>query len=227
MPPTHPPSRASSPRFCSRFCVGLTGGIASGKTLASERLAALGAAVVDTDVIAHQLTSAGGAAMPAIAAAFGAALLNTDGSMNRAAMRQRVFDTPSERARLEAIVHPLIHAQTRSLGESAVGSYVVFVVPLLAESARWPQQVDRIAVVDCAPAMQLSRLLARSGLPAAQAQQIIAAQASRAQRLALADDVIHNQGLATDLLTQMDSYHAQYLHYASAHEHGSSAKLAR
>jgi dephospho-CoA kinase len=124
-----------SPRSCSRFCVGLSGGIASGKSTVAQLFADLGAAIVDTDVIAHQLTRHNGAAMPAIAAAFGAAFVNQDGSLNRVAMRARVFANPSERQRLETILHPMINAETRAQGASVAGDYVMFVVPLLVESA--------------------------------------------------------------------------------------------
>jgi dephospho-CoA kinase len=211
--------------FCNRFCIGLTGGIASGKSTASERFAQLGAAVVDTDVIAHQLTQPGGAAMAAIQVAFGAALINDDGSMNRAAMRELVFANPAERTRLEAILHPMIHAQTRALGATRSGAYVVFVVPLLIESPRWRQQVDRIVVVDCEPQQQLTRLMQRSGMSREQAQQIMAAQASREQRLALADAVLSNQGDKAQLLETIDQLHRSYCELSRAQAQAASAKL--
>ncbi len=212
-------------RFCQRFCIGLTGGIASGKSTVSARLAQLGAAVVDTDVIAHHLTQPGGAAMAAIEAAFGAALINPDGSLNRAAMRARVFEQASERARLEAILHPLIHDQTRQLGASTAGPYVVFVVPLLVESTRWRGQVDRVVVVDCEPETQINRLHQRNQMGREQALQIMAAQASRAQRLAAADSVIENHSHPDALRQQIDGLHQQFCELARAHGQAASAKL--
>lgn len=199
------------PRYCTRFAVGLTGGIASGKSTVASRLEQLGAAVVDTDVVAHELTASNGAAMPAIAHAFGNDYLNLDGSLNRAAMRGLVFAQPAQRKVLEAILHPMIHDRTHALGNTMAGSYVVFVVPLLVESTKWRSQVDRIAVVDCDPAVQLARLIQRPGLDAKQAQQIMAAQAERDIRLAAADDVITNHSDTTTLLKQVDALHCHYL----------------
>ncbi len=205
------------PRYCERFCIGLTGGIASGKSTVSARLSELGAAVVDTDVIAHQLTQAKGAAMAAIEAAFGAAYINADGSLNRSAMRALVFAQPAERARLEAILHPMIHAQTQAQGNLAAGAYVVFVVPLLVEGTRWRAQVDRIAVVDSDPAVQLARLMQRPGLTEQQGLQIIAAQAKREHRTAAADDILHNHGDKKALLKQIDALHSTYLTFSNTH----------
>lgn len=220
-------SHVTLPRFCDRFCIGLTGGIASGKSTVSERLFQLGAGVVDTDAIAHALTQVGGAAMPAIQAAFGDAFMNADGSMNRGAMRAKVFAQPEERKRLEAILHPMIHAKTRELGATVAGSYVVFVVPLLVESPRWRQQVDRIVVVDCEPATQLERLLQRKGITSEQAQQIIAAQASRALRLKAADMVVQNHSHQAALLEAIDQLHASICVLSRTHEPAVSAKLDR
>jgi dephospho-CoA kinase len=218
-------SHVTLPRFCERFCIGLTGGIASGKSTVSERLSQLGAGVVDTDVIAHALTQVGGAAMPAIQAAFGDAFINADGSMNRSAMRAKVFAQPNERKRLEAILHPLIHAKTRELGASVAGSYVVFVVPLLVESPRWRQQVDRIVVVDCEPRAQLDRLLQRKGVTPEQAQQIIAVQASRTMRLNAADDSVQNHSDRIALLHAIDQLHETFCVLTRTHEQALSAKL--
>jgi dephospho-CoA kinase len=199
------------PRYCSRYAIGLTGGIASGKSTVAAHLAQLGAAVVDTDAVAHDLTAAQGAAMPAIVQTFGAAYVNDDGSLNRSAMRALVFDQPAQRKALEAILHPMIHTQTQQLGNTVAGEYVVFVVPLLVESAKWRGQVDRIVVVDCEPATQQARLLQRPGLNALQAAQIMAVQASRDIRLAAADDVIHNNTDTVALLAQVDALHQRCL----------------
>lgn len=177
-----------------KFSIGLTGGIGSGKSLVADLFAARGAAIVDTDLIAHALTAPGGAAMAAIRDAFGAAFLTADGALNRAAMRERVFSDPEAKRQLEAILHPLIGAQTEQAAESAQGPYLVFVVPLLVESGRWKERVDRVLVVDCPESLQVERVMRRNALSAAQVESILAAQATRSQRLAAADDVIVNDG---------------------------------
>lgn len=177
-----------------KFSIGLTGGIGSGKSLVADLFAARGAAIVDTDLIAHALTAPGGAAMAAIRDAFGAAFLTADGALNRAAMRERVFSDPEAKRQLEGILHPLIGAQTEQAAESAQGPYLVFVVPLLVESGRWKERVDRVLVVDCPESLQVERVMRRNALSAAQVESIMAAQATRAQRLAAADDVIVNDG---------------------------------
>ncbi len=204
-------------RFCQRFCVGLTGGIASGKSTATETFAQLGAGIVDTDVIAHQLTAGHdsntglGAAMPAIEHTFGASFINANGSLNRAAMRAHVFANPLEKRKLEAILHPMINETTRQQAAVVVGAYVLFVVPLLAESAQWRTQVDRFAVVDCDPQLQRQRLLLRPGLSEVQADQILAAQASREARLNAADDTLYNNGDKTALIQAVTALHMHYL----------------
>ncbi|MCM0045474.1 MAG: dephospho-CoA kinase [Burkholderiaceae bacterium] len=177
-----------------KLSIGLTGGIGSGKSLVADLFAARGAAIVDTDLIAHALTAPGGAAMPAIRDAFGAAFLTADGALNRAAMRERVFSDPEAKRKLEGILHPLIGAQTEQAAESAQGPYLIFVVPLLVESGRWKERVDRVLVVDCPESLQVERVMRRNALSAAQVESILAAQATRAQRLAAADEVIVNDG---------------------------------
>jgi dephospho-CoA kinase len=178
------------------FVVGLTGGIGSGKSAAAERFAGLGAAVVDTDAIAHALTGPQGAAMQAIRAAFGQAAIAPDGALDRAAMRALAFSDPAARARLEGILHPLIRAESeRQLLTAAPGCpYAILVVPLLVESGDYRRRVDRIAVVDCADETRIGRVMARSGLARAEVMRIIAAQATREARLEVADDVIGNDG---------------------------------
>ena len=177
--------------------LGLTGGIGSGKSTVARRLAALGALVVDTDALAHALTAPGGTAVPAIAAAFGADMIAADGAMDRAKMRALVFSQPAERQRLEAILHPMIGQATRAQASRASpGQAVVFDVPLLAESGAWRVRVDRVAVVDCAEATQVARVVQRSGWTAEAVERTIAQQASRAQRRAIADAVIVNEGLS-------------------------------
>ncbi len=191
--------------------IGLTGGIGSGKSFVADLFALQGASIVDTDVIAHQLTAPGGRAMPAIRDAFGADFINADGSLNRAAMRARVFTDGDAKRRLEAILHPLIGADTDAAAQRADGDYVIFVVPLLVESGRWVDRVDRVLVVDCPEALQIARVMQRSQLPAAQVEAIMASQASREQRLAVADDVIVNDGERAAVEAAVARLHAQYL----------------
>lgn len=181
--------------------VGLTGGIGSGKSTVCRMLRDLGAWVVDTDAIAHRLTAPGGRAIPAIAAQFGAEVIAENGAMDRARMRERVFTDPAQRRALEAILHPMIGQDTRAEAAAAPeGTIVVFDVPLLVESGRWRAQVDRILVVDCAVETQIARVMQRNGWTADAVQRIIDQQASRAQRLAMADDVIVNDGLELEEL---------------------------
>lgn len=195
----------------TRLSIGLTGGIGSGKSFVADLFAAQGASIVDTDVIAHQLTAPGGRAMPAIRESFGAEYLNGDGSLNRAAMRARVFSDADAKRRLESILHPLIGAETTAAAQRAEGDYVIFVVPLLVESGRWVERVDRVLVVDCPEALQVERVMQRSQLPAAQVEAIMASQASRQQRLAVADDVIVNDGERAAVEEAVARLHAQYL----------------
>jgi dephospho-CoA kinase len=182
--------------------VGLTGGIGSGKSSVARRLAAHGALVVDTDALAHALTAPGGAAIPAIAAAFGDDMIGPDGAMDRARMRALVFGDPAQRQRLEAILHPMIGDATRAQASRAgAGQAIVFDVPLLTESGTWRARVDRVLVVDCATATQVARVVARSEWTPEAVERTIAQQATRAQRRAIADAVIVNDGLT---LAQLD-----------------------
>ncbi|HTN66079.1 MAG TPA: dephospho-CoA kinase [Burkholderiaceae bacterium] len=193
------------------FVVGLTGGIGSGKSMVADLFAQRGAAIIDTDQIAHQLTQADGAAMAAIRAAFGAEFVSANGAMDRVKMRQRVFSDGAAKKQLEAILHPLIQSECERAASSARGSYLIFVVPLLVESGRWSQRVARVLVVDCPEAMQVERVMRRNSLDAAQVQAIMAAQATRAARLAAADDVITNDGEPAALIPQVERLHALYL----------------
>ncbi len=194
-----------------KFSIGLTGGIGSGKSFVADLFAQQGASVIDTDVIAHRLTAPSGRAMPAIREAFGPDYLNADGSLNRTAMRARVFSDDGARRQLEAILHPLIGADTDAAAAIADGDYVIFVVPLLVESGRWVERVDRVLVVDCPEDLQVERVMQRSQLPAAQVRAIMASQASRQQRLAVADDVIVNDGERKAVEAAVTRLHAQYL----------------
>lgn len=194
--------------------IGLTGGIGSGKSAAADAFGALGAAIVDTDAIAHALTAPGGAAMPALAAAFGPAVVRADGGLDRAAMRARAFADATARARLEGILHPLIRAESAAQVAAARSRpdvpYVVLVVPLLVERGNWRDRVDVVAVVDCAPQTQVARVMARSGLAADEVARIMAAQATRAARQAAADVVIDNDGTREALVAQAASLDARW-----------------
>lgn len=184
--------------------VGLTGGIGSGKSTVARMLVEEGAAVVDTDAIARALTAPGGAALPALAEAFGGEVIGADGALDRDRMRARVFADPAERRRLEAILHPLIQRealeQARAHERVQPGRTVVFDVPLLAESGHWRQRVDRVLVVDCEVPTQIERVQARNGWPAEAVQRVIDQQSSREHRRAMADAVILNDGLSLEQL---------------------------
>ena len=194
--------------------VGLTGGIGSGKSRAADAFAALGADVIDTDAIAHQLTAPGGAALGAIVETFGPDVLDANGAMDRSRMRQRVFRDPADRQRLEAILHPMIRIESQRRVAAATAPYVVLVVPLLVESPGYRDRVQRVLVVDCPEEKQLERVGARSKLAPADVQRIIAAQVPRARRLAAADDVIDNSGDIEALEAQVLGLHRRYLELA-------------
>jgi dephospho-CoA kinase len=192
---------ASAPR---KLVIGLTGGIGSGKSTVAGLLQKLGAAVVDADAISRALTAAQGAALPAIASAFGQTMVGTDGALHRDAMRALVFQDPSAKAKLEAILHPMIAAQTQAQALAADAAVVVLDIPLLVESDHWRKRVDLVWVVDCDSTVQVQRVMARSGLAREAVEKIMAAQASRDQRAQVADTVIRNdnvrlEGLALQL----------------------------
>jgi dephospho-CoA kinase len=178
--------------------IGLTGGIGSGKSTVAAQLVACGAHLVDTDAIARTLTAQGGAALPALARAFGPDILTVDGALDRARMRALAFGDAAAKRRLEAVLHPLIGAEADAQAARAAGRTVVFDVPLLAESGRWRRRVDRVLVVDCPEPLQVQRVMQRSGWDAEAVQRVIAQQATRATRRAIADAVLHN-GEATSL----------------------------
>jgi dephospho-CoA kinase len=200
----------------SSFVVGLTGGIGSGKTTVSDAFAQLGVQVVDTDVIAHQLTAPGGRAMPAILNAFGPAAALADGSLNRAYMREAAFSNAHTKKQLETILHPLIGEQANAEVEASSAPYVLLVVPLLVESGRWLARVDRVLLVDCDVATQIDRVMRRSQLSRDAVLAIVAQQASRDQRQAAADDVIVNEGVTTQLHARVRDLHQIYLALANA-----------
>lgn len=183
--------------------LGLTGGIGSGKSTVAGLLARLGAWVVDTDAISRSLSAAGGSAIPALQATFGDDFIDSSGALDRARMRDLVFRDPSARQRLEQLLHPLIGQETvRQAALAAPGQMVVFDVPLLVESGRWRALVDAVLVVDCSVATQVERVTRRSGLAPAEVERIIAQQATREQRAAAADAIIHNDGLS---LTELEA----------------------
>lgn len=180
--------------------IGLTGGIGSGKSTVAAMLAARGAAVIDADAISRSVTAPGGRAIAPIAQVFGPDMIDAHGAMDRQAMREQIFKNADAKAKLEAIIHPLVSLITAEQAQAALQNSqrcLVFDVPLLVESGeRWRKQVDRVVVVDCDAATQRQRVVARSGLAVEEIDRIIALQASRAQRLACADVVIFNQGLS-------------------------------
>ena len=177
--------------------IGLTGGIGSGKSTVGAMLASLGATLIDTDLIARRLSAPGGAAIPAIAAAFGAGFIAADGSLDRPRMRLAAFEDAAMRSRLEAILHPLIGIEVAREAElAAAAPAIVFDVPLLVESGHWRGRVDTVWVVDCDEALQVERVAVRPGWSEDAARAVIAQQATRAERRAVADAVIHNQGLS-------------------------------
>lgn len=197
------------------FIVGLTGGIGSGKSAVADLFVQHGAGLVDTDAIAHQLTGPQGRAMGAIEAAFGATMLHPDGSLDRAAMRALVFSDPLAKGRLEAILHPMIRAESAARCAASKAPYVLLAVPLLVESGNFRERVDRILVVDCDEAVQVSRVMARSGLAPDQLKAIMSAQASRADRRAVADDLVFNNDGLEALIPQVEILHRNYLGLAS------------
>lgn len=202
----------------SGYVIGLTGGIASGKSELARRFQALGVQVVDADLAAREVVAPGSAGLAEVVTAFGAELLDDAGALDRAAMRRRVFDDAHARKRLEAIVHPRVRAMLEVACAAAAGTYVIAAIPLLAEGGgreHYPW-LDRILVVDVSPKVQLARLLQRDGIDTTLAQRMVAAQASRQQRLAIADDVIVNDGTLDSLAAHVDVLDTRYRMLAEA-----------
>ena len=193
--------------------VGLTGGIASGKSAVAQRFARRGIAVVDTDAIAREVVEPGTPGLARLVEAFGADILDAEGRLDRGRLRRRVFDSPADRRRLERILHPRIRKEAHRQVTAAVSPYVVLVVPLLLESGM-VSMADRVLVVDVPQAEQVRRLKRRDGVDAALAESMIAAQASRARRLQAADDVIENSGTLVDLDEAVERLHRHYLELA-------------
>jgi dephospho-CoA kinase len=196
------------------FVVGLTGGIGSGKSAAASEFERLGAVLVDTDAIAHELTQPGGQAISEVERIFGPDVIGPSGAMDRKRMRERVFADPVARKALEALLHPLIREESRARIAAAPGPYVIHVVPLLIESADYRSRVDRVLVIDSPEELQIERVRARSGLSADEVRAIVASQATRAARLAAADDVIENRGTIDALRKQVAAFHQKYLQYS-------------
>ena len=192
------------------FVVGLTGGIGTGKSAVADEFARLGATVVDTDVIARELTGAGGAALPHIKSLFGEAFIAAHGAMDRDAMRKHVFSDPAAKQALERLLHPMIRAEADRRIAASSGPYIIYVVPLLVESGGQRDRVQRILVVDAPENLQVERVRARSGLSDKEIRSIIGQQAARQARLAAADDVIANTGTLDALRKQVATLDARY-----------------
>ena len=199
----------------SRFRVALTGGIASGKSTVANLFAELGVPLIDTDVIAREVVEPGRPALAAIVAAFGPGVLDAQGCLDRRHMRERIFADPAAKQRLEAILHPAIRAEMERQSQVAGGPYQLLVIPLLAESGR-RDHVDRVLLVDVPEALQVERLALRDGVSREQAEAALNAQATRAERLAIADDVIQNSGRVDELKQQVRALHGKYLQFATA-----------
>ena len=199
------------------FRVALTGGIASGKSTVADLFAGLGVPVIDTDVIAREVVEPGRPALAAVVGEFGPAVLDSDGRLDRRRMRERIFTDPSAKQRLEAILHPAIRAEMERQSRTAGGSYQVLVIPLLTEGRR-RDHVDRVLLVDVPEALQVERLMMRDGVSHEQAQASLNAQATRAERLAMADDIVRNTGRVEVLREKIAELHGKYLALAAARQ---------
>jgi len=197
------------------FRVGLTGGIASGKSTVAKLFAALGVPVIDADVISREVVAPGSPLLSQIAARFGAEILQSDGSLDRKALRTKVFSDPAARADLEGLTHPVIWEAIERQSANSDGPYQLLAVPLLIEKHR-ESSVDRVLVVDCDEALQIRRLQARDGTSLAEARKMLESQAPRAERLAAADDLIANASGMAELRNQVEELHARYLKLAGA-----------
>ncbi len=197
------------------YAIGLTGGIGSGKTTVAELFAAYGIPIIDTDLIARQITASGGLAIPRIMQTFGQDFIAPDGSLDRAHMRELIFSDENARHRLEAITHPLIRMEAAHACKAARGPYLLIVVPLLIEAGHWKNRVDRILIVDCAIETQIARVMQRNGFTRQQVLAIIARQATREERLAAATDIIVNESRHQPPLTeQISALHRRYLNFS-------------
>jgi dephospho-CoA kinase len=202
-----------------RLRIGLTGGIASGKSTVAQRFMELGVPVIDADDAARAVVEPGTPGLAEVLKRFGSGVVAENGELDRRALRDLIFSNPGSRRDLEAILHPLIRADMDQSAEQAVGPYVVMAIPLLVEGGS-RERVDRILVVDADEAVQLQRVMARDGCTEEQARAILASQASRSARLAAADDVLLNAGTVTDLRQAVDHLHERYLRLAEAQRLG-------
>ncbi|MBU1394861.1 MAG: dephospho-CoA kinase [Gammaproteobacteria bacterium] len=198
------------------FTVGLTGGIGSGKSTVADCFAAHGVPVIDTDVIARDLTAPRGAALEAIRAVFGDTVMQADGTLDRAALRRRIFADRPARRQLEAILHPRIRQVVEQRLVTLTAPYALIVIPLLVETGGYRDVLNRVLVVDCPEEVQIARVMARSGLTHDEIKAILAAQAGRAERLAVADDIIVNASTLEALQAEVAVLHQRYLALASA-----------
>jgi dephospho-CoA kinase len=189
--------------------IGLTGGIASGKSTVAGLFAALGVPVIDTDQIARDVVTPGTALLERLVARFGKVVLTPAGELDRRALRERIFAAPADRAALEELMHPAIMAQLEQRSQAAGGRYQILAIPLLVEH-NLKASVERVLLVDCSEALQLRRVQVRDGVTLAAARAVLAAQASRAARLAVADDVIVNEGDLEQVRRQVESLHIRY-----------------
>ena len=194
--------------------IGLTGGIASGKSTVTQRFAELGVPVIDADVAARSVVERGKPGLEQVVRRFGPGVLDASGNLDRPALRALIFSDPASRQALDAILHPLIRADMERQAAAAQGPYLVMAIPLLIEGGRARDRLDRVLVVDVDEALQLKRVQARDGCSADQARAILASQAGRETRLAAADDVLRNSGSVADLRQAVDRLHEKYLHLA-------------
>ncbi|MGE5318622.1 MAG: dephospho-CoA kinase [Hyphomicrobiaceae bacterium] len=197
------------------FTVGLTGGIGSGKSTVADLFAELGTPVIDTDVIARELTGPGGAALNAVRAAFGETVIRADGTLDRAALRRRVFADARARRQLEAILHPRIRQAVEQRRALLTAPYALVVIPLLVETGGYRDVLDRVLLVDCPEDLQIARVMARSGLAQDEVEAMLAAQAGRSERLAAADDVLLNTDSPDALRPQVAALHQRYLAFSA------------
>lgn len=197
--------------------IALTGGIASGKSTVAERFRELGVPVIDTDRLARDAVEPGSPALDRLVSRCGSGILHDDGSLNRGALRKRIFRDKKLRREVEAMLHPEIFRRLDAEISSTTGPYVVIEIPLLAETGS-AEKFDRVLVVDCPESVQIARLMERDGMGNAAAKRILSAQAPREQRLSLADDIIENTGSKQNLITSVDSLHEKYLEFASQRE---------
>ncbi|EPR3240633.1 dephospho-CoA kinase [Klebsiella aerogenes] len=196
------------------YTVALTGGIGSGKSTVADEFAHLGVTVIDADIIARQVVEPGTPALLAIAERFGPQMINDDGSLNRRRLRERIFAHSEDKAWLNALLHPLIQQETRRQMQASTSPYLLWVVPLLVEN-RLTDKADRVLVVDVPKETQIERTIRRDGVSREHAEHILAAQATREQRLAAADDVIENMGSADVVASHVARLHDKYLMLAS------------